>query len=204
MEQIKTVEEIEDIFRVAVFMIWNSNPEEKRNQKRIRFPWGSDIKNKQSDTTPTWKREEDVCFIYELPQDGSYNGLSDITYEIDESKRDFIEVDEHTDIHTVLFANYGPNAYECARDIRDGFKRERIREYLKGHHFFVVPPIAAIRRVPELINGQWWNRVDVTIVFNEYVRREEPIQSIESVTVTAMAVTNNGKELKKSVKSEIR
>lgn len=204
MEQIKTVEEIEDIFRVAVFMIWNSNPEEKRNQKRIRFPWGSDIKNKQSDTTPTWKREEDVCFIYELPQDGSYNGLSDITYEIDESKRDFIEVDEHTDIHMVLFANYGPNAYECARDIRDGFKRERIREYLKGHHFFVVPPIAAIRRVPELINGQWWNRVDVTIVFNEYVRREEPIQSIESVTVTAMAVTNNGKELKKSVKSEIR
>ena len=67
MEQIKTVEEIEDIFRVAVFMIWNSNPEEKQNQKRIRFPWGSDIKNKQSDTTPTWKREEDVCFIYELP-----------------------------------------------------------------------------------------------------------------------------------------
>lgn len=204
MEQIKTVEEIEDMLRVAVFMIWNSNPEEKQNQKRIRFPWGSDIKNKQSDTTPTWKREEDVCFIYELPQDGSYNGLSDITYELDESKRDFIEVDEHTDIHTVLFANYGPNAYECARDIRDGFKRERIREYLKKHHFFVVPPITAIRRVPELINGQWWNRVDVTVVFNEYVRREEPIQSIESVTVTAMAVTNNGKELKKSVKSEIR
>ncbi len=203
MEQIKTVEEIEDIFRVAVFMIWNSNPEEKQNQKRIRFPWGSDIKNKQSDTTPTWKREEDVCFIYELPQDGSYNGLSDVTYELDEQKRDFIEVDEHTDIHTVLFANYGPNAYECARDIRDGFKRERIREYLKRHHFFVVPPIAAIKRVPELINGQWWNRVDVTVIFNEYVRREEAIKSIESVTVTATTVTN-GKELIKSVKSEIR
>ena len=203
MEQIKTVEEIEDMLRVAVFMIWNSNPEEKQNQKRIRFPWGSDIKNKQSDTTPTWKREEDVCFIYELPQDGSYNGLSDVTYELDESKRDLIEVDEHTDIHTVLFANYGPNAYEYARDIRDGFKRERIREYLKRHHFFVVPPIAAIKRVPELINGQWWNRVDVTVIFNEYVRREEAIKSIESVTVTAMTVTN-GKELIKSVKSEIR
>ena len=203
MEQIKTVEEIEDRLRVAVFRIWNSNPEEKQNQKRIRFPWGSDIKNKQSDTTPTWKREEDVCFIYELPQDGSYNGLSDVTYELDESKRDFIEVDEHTDIHTVLFANYGPNAYEYARDIRDGFKRERIREYLKRHHFFVVPPIAAIKRVPELINGQWWNRVDVTVIFNEYVRREEAIKSIESVTVTAMTVTN-GKELIKSVKSEIR
>ena len=203
MEQIKTVEEIEDMLRVAVFMIWNSNPEEKQNQKRIRFPWGSDIKNKQSDTTPTWKREEDVCFIYELPQDGSYNGLSDVTYELDESKRDFIEVDEHTDIHTVLFANYGPNAYEYARDIRDGFKRERIREYLKRHHFFVVPPIAAIKRVPELINGQWWNRVDVTVIFNEYVTRAEAIKSIESVTVTPMTVTN-GKELIKSVKSEIR
>lgn len=37
MEQIKTVEEIEDIFRVAVFMIWNSNPEEKQNQKEYAF-----------------------------------------------------------------------------------------------------------------------------------------------------------------------
>lgn len=204
MEYIKTVEEIEDMFFVVLCKIWNINPEAKQTQKRIRFPWGTDFKNKQSDSTPTWKREEDVCFIYELPQDGSYNGLSDISYELDEQKRDFIEVDEHTDIHTVLFANYGPNAYERARDIRDGFKRERIREYLKRHHFFVVPPIAAIKRVPELVNGQWWNRVDVTVVFNEYVRREEAIKSIESVTVTAMAVTNNGKELKKSVKSEIR
>ena len=74
---------------------------------------------------------------------------------------------------------------------------------MKRHHFFVVPPIAAIKRVPELINGQWWNRVDVTVIFNEYVRREEAIKSIESVTVTAMTVTN-GKELIKSVKSEIR
>ena len=57
--------------------------------------------------------------------------------------------------------------------------------------------------MPELINGQWWNRVDVTVIFNEYVRREEAIKSIESVTVTAMTVTN-GKELIKSVKSEIR
>lgn len=204
MEIIKTVEEIEDIFRIAVCQIWNINPDEKQNQKRIRFPWGTDFKREQSDTAPTWKRNEDVCFIYELPQDGSYNGLSDISYELDESKRDFIEVDEHTDIYTVIFANYGPNAYEYARDIRDGFKRERIREYLKKHHFFVVPPIQAIKRVPELVNGQWWNRVDVTVVFNEYVRREEPIKSIESVTVNAITVTNNGKELKKSVKSEIR
>ena len=202
MEIVKTVEEIEDIFRIAVFQIWNQNPDTAQNQKRIRFPYGSDLKN--TDSAPTWKRQEDVCFIYELPQDGSYNGFSDISYTLDKSKRDFIEVDEHTDIHALLFVNYGPNAYECTRDIRDGFKRERIREYLKKHHFFVVPPIPAIRRVPELVNGQWWNRVDVTVVFNEYVRREEPIKSIESVTVTAMTVTNNGKELKKSVKSEVR
>jgi len=203
MEIIKTAEEIENIFRNVVFQIWHMNPDTKQNQKRIRFPWGSDIQSKQSDSVPKWKRNENICLIYELPQDGSYNSLSDISYELDKSKRDFIEVDEHTDIHTVIFANYGPNAYEYARDIRDGFKRERIREYLKKYHFFVIPPISAIKRVPELVNGQWWNRVDATVVFYEYVRREETVKSIESVSVTAMTIAN-GKELTKSVKSEVR
>ena len=69
MEILKTAEEIEDIFRMAVFQIWKMNPEQ--NQKRIRFPYGSDLKN--TDSAPAWKRNEDVCFIYELPQDGSYS-----------------------------------------------------------------------------------------------------------------------------------
>ena len=63
MEQIKTVEEIEDIFRVAVFMIWNSNPEEKQNQKRIRFPWGSDIKN-NNQTLHLHGKEKKMCVLY--------------------------------------------------------------------------------------------------------------------------------------------
>lgn len=199
MEKIKTIEQIEDIFRIALCQIWNINPESKENQKRIRFPWGTHFKN--ADTVPTWKKEEEVCFISVLPQDGSYNALSDIFYE--PQKRDFIEVDEHTDIHTVLFVNYGPHAYEYARDIRDGFKRERIREYLKRHDFFVVPPIQAIKRIPELINGQWWNRADIAVTFNEFVRREEIIKSIESVTITEIAEIN-GKEFIQNVKSEIR
>ena len=43
----------------------------------------------------------------------------------------------------------------------------------------------------------------MTVIFYEYVRREETVKSIESVSVTAMTIAN-GKELTKSVKSEIR
>ena len=52
MEIIKTAEEIENIFRNVVFQIWHMNPDTKQNQKRIRFPWGSDIQSKQSDSVP--------------------------------------------------------------------------------------------------------------------------------------------------------
>ena len=100
-----------------------------------------------------------------------------------------------------MFVNYGPNAYEFARDLRDGLNRESIKELFKKNNFFHVPDFPAIKRVPELINGQWWNRVDFTAVFYEYVRREETIKTIESVNIEATAVSK-GKELTEHVKSE--
>lgn len=199
-EFIKTIKEMEDIFRIAVLNIFQISPNSKEGQSRVRFPWGSGFENK-SGSMPVWKRDEDVCIIYELPQDDAYNRQRDISYKNHENGMDIIRIDEHTDVHYLMFVNYGPNAYEFARDLRDGLNRESIKELFKKNNFFPVPDFPAIKRVPELINGQWWNRVDFTAVFYEYVRREETIKTIENVNIEATAVSK-GKELTEHVKSE--
>lgn len=188
-EIVKSIEDLENIFRKAVLKILKINED---TQGRVRFPWGSSFSN-DNGSVPIWKRNEDVCMIYALPQDGSYNRQRDISYIPSNEDGFVIRVDEHTDIHYVVFSNYGNNAYECARAIRDGFYKEEIKEYLQLNNIYLVPDVPAIKRVPELINGQWWNRADFSAVFNEYVRLEEKMKTIEHTNVTSIAVTGNGR-----------
>ena len=126
-EVIKSIEEMENMFRVAILSILKIDIDSIGAKKRIRFPWGSSFFN-DNGSAPSWQRDEDTCVIYELPQDGSYNRQRDIYYINDEESSDLIRVDEHTDIHSVMFANYGPKAYESARDIRDGLNLPDINE----------------------------------------------------------------------------
>ena len=199
-EVIKSIEEMENMFRVAILSILKIDIDSIGAKKRIRFPWGSSFFN-DNGSAPSWQRDEDTCVIYELPRDGSYNRQRDIYYINDEESSDLIRVDEHTDIHSVMFANYGPNAYESARDIRDGLNLPDINEYFRKNNFYLVPDLPALQRVPELVNGQWWNRVDFTAVFYEYVRRESKVKTIEHVNIKATAISK-GKELTEYVKSE--
>lgn len=190
-EIIKTIEEIEDLFRVVVLTILGLDID--TNHKRVRFPWGSNLKAGIG-SAPSWNRTEDVCVIYALPQDDVYNRTRNRKYE-DRGGRDLITVDEHTDIHHMMFANYGPHAYECARDIRDGLFRDDIRRILKKSNFYMVPDVSAIKKVPDIYEGQWWNRVDFSAEFNEYVRRENTMMTIEEISIKATEVTSNGQEI---------
>ncbi len=190
-EIIKTAEEIEDLFRLVVLTILKLDP--NKNNKRVRFPWGSNLKAGIG-SAPAWKKEEDVCLIYELPQDDGYNRRRNRSYA-DQGGRDLIAVDEHTDVHYFNFVNYGPNAYEFARDIRDGLFLDETRRLLSKNNFYLVTDVPAIKRIPELWNGEWWNRADISAIFNEYVRRESTMMVIEKVPLTVTEVTSRGHTL---------
>jgi hypothetical protein len=92
-----------------------------------------------------------------------------------------IRLDEHTNVHNMIFANYGPNAYECARNIRNGLFRDEIRIMLKKNHFALITDIPAPRRVPELFEGEWWNRVDINAHFNEFERLESEQRTVRRI-----------------------
>jgi len=189
-EIVKTITEIEDLFREVVCMIFGITPDE--NHKRIRFPWGSALDTLWGPTSvPDWQRNEDVCFIYALPMDDTYNRQRD-RRNVDRGGRDLVAIDEHTDVHNMLFVNYGPNAYGYARKIRDGLFLDDVRRLLRRNHFYLVPNIPAPRRAPELVNGEWWNRVDVNVPFNQFVRLESVMTTIEKVDVRIAAAGDGG------------
>jgi len=190
-EVTKTVEEMEDIFRLAILKIFELDPSAKKNQGRVRFPWGSRLGEQDNDLAPITKNDKgkEICVVTIIPRDDSYNRQRHRRHE-DRGGRDLVLVDEHTDVHEVTFCNYGKYAYENARKIRDGLFTPDLRRFLKQNNFALVTDVPAIRRVPELLNNEWWNRCDFTAVFNEYVRLESIAGTIEHVNITVKAVIN--------------
>ena len=186
---IKTIEEIENIFREVVMIILKLDS--NKNHTRVRFPWGSNLSSDTNSTVASWKRGEDVCFIYVLPQDDLYNRQKNLRY-VDRGGKDLVEIEEYTDVHHVNFVNYGANAYECARAIRDGLFSHEIRRFLKKNDFALIADIPAIRRIPELIQGEWHNRADISASFNEFVRRESEMPVIEEIRINTKNTDKNG------------
>jgi len=180
--------EIEDIFREVVCTIFGLGPES--NHDRIRFPWGSDLLTGVG-SAPDWDHMADVCFIYALPHDDAYNRQRN-RRNVYRDGPDMVQLDEHTDVHNILFVNYGPNAYECARGIRDGLFRNDIRAMLKGNRFSIVTDVPAPRRIPELYDGEWWNRVDLNATFYEFVRLESPMRTIRKIRFDISFPTRTG------------
>ena len=188
-EIIKTIDGIEDIFREVVLMILKLDPNE--NHERVRFPWGSNLSSETNSSAPSWNKGEDICFIYVLPQDDFYNRQRNRRY-VDRGGRDLVEIEEYTDVHHVNFVNYGPSAYECARAIRDGLFAHEVRRFLRKNDFSLVTDVPAIRRLPELVQGEWHNRADISASFNEFVRRESEMPIIEEISLHVQNTNKNG------------
>jgi len=184
----KSVTEMEDMLAEVVCMIWGINKETING--RIRVIWGSNVDTK-SMSSPNLKTTEDICYIHVMPEDDAYNRQRHIQF-VHLGGENMAAVDEHTDVHNILFVNYGNNAYDCARKIRNGLYRDDIRRFLRINRFPLVTDTPAIRRVPELVNGNWVNRVDVSAKFNQYVRLITEIGTIEQVGVTPVTDGENG------------
>jgi len=173
-----SITQIEDMFRSIVCRLLGVDADDGG---RVRFVWGSDV-DRNSKSAPNLATTQDVCYIQITPQDDNFNRLRTIRY-IDMGGVDLTAIDEHTDVHSVLFINYGTNAYDNARRIRNGLYSNDVRRTLRLNNFALVTDAPAIRRVPEIVNANWINRVDVSATFNQFVRLVGVMETIERVGV---------------------
>jgi hypothetical protein len=132
--------------------------------------------------SPAWKQQEDVCFLKCIEIDDPINKQRDVKFQkIDEETAN--KQTGYTTVFAISFTVYGPNSYENCRKIKDSLFSENNRFVLAAKQLFVVPDFKPPARIPELFQGNWWERVDLTINFNNLVLINENVNYIKTAEV---------------------
>lgn len=97
-----------------------------------------------------------------------------------------VGADEQLSVHrhetiTFLSSFYGPNASEYASRFRDGVAVGQNRWFLDSNGMG-VQSIGSISRVPTLLNQQWQNRVDFTLLLRRHTIRTYPLTTVTEST----------------------
>lgn len=132
---------------------------------------------------PAWGITEDICFIRATPADTPFSQARD---SID-TPNDGVSLTKQTaytqpwDLH---FCLYGPNCADRARLIVSALSLDWAHDALAQLGIYVVPRWNRPTYAPEVFQGQWWPRADVTLQFNELVQ-----ESLIAPTALGIEVT---------------
>lgn len=146
---------------------------------RVRVSW-------PTAGAPAWGIDEDIIFLQATEADGSYNRQRDVrTLPYSEHQCDYES--RYTRIINVAWVLYGPNSFSDAQALRDYAFHPLQHSAWWVKNLFLIPDMVAPRRVPEIFQGRWWERVDLAMQFNELIVRNVAINYIESAEVTIRA-----------------
>jgi len=177
-DQILKLKDLEDFFADITYKIIGLDPTLVTNKGKVRLAW-------PVSGAPSWKITDDIVFLRVTPIDDKLERTLSIIY--DTNSIDNINLNKetgYTRVHKVDFTLYGPNSYDNADLIRftllepNSYKKE-----FKNKNLFVIPDIPMPTRLPELYNGQWWERTDFSASFNEAVIRRTLVPFIESAEI---------------------
>jgi len=167
---IRTVVEFEDIMQPLIVSIlgWSLTP------NNVRIGW-------QTEGAPAFKITDNMIFLTASPIDNRINREHNILLE--ESSPDLLMTKGYTRIMELSVVAYGSNALLNLDKIIFGMFSDSVRASLKQNDIYLVPDVAAPRRLPELFQAQWWERADMKLQFSELLTDETNINVVRSVHV---------------------
>jgi hypothetical protein len=160
-----------------------AGPAPNPNFYGVRIGW-------QQQGQPFCQVNEDVIALRCYEVDDEYNRIRDNPYL---NQPTFTEVWNYTRVWEGYWTIYGPNSFDNARLIRSSLFRQYIHDQFASAELYWIPSPAAPMRIPELQDGQWWERVDFKARFNEFVTEAYPSQSVISSEV--VLYDNYGNEI---------
>lgn len=183
-DQFLTRKQLESLFWRVTIQMLDLDPDLPKNAGSVRNSW-------QTCGAPAWKIDENVTFIRIGEQDDDFNILRDTVYQgLD---KDFAqEVTAYTRVLRVHWVIYGPDSFDNAFRIRNRLYNAQFRQPLADKQIYLIPRIAAPRRMPELFNGQWWERTDLFANFNELVRSDTTVPYLKSAEVIVKSSPESG------------
>lgn len=174
MELVKNIAEFESLMWAELMDILGHDA--KTIPPPVRRFW-------PTDGGPDWKITDNVVFMQ------CTEAAEDIMQPIDErwqsEGRDFLRESASTRTIQLRLNAYGPACYESLLKLRLELLRGRPK--LKKQKIYIIPGKDSIQYAPELFQGRWWKRADLTLYFNVLISVKSIVKAIEEVNVTIKA-----------------
>lgn len=174
MELVKNIAEFESLMWAELMDILGHDA--KTIPPPVRRSW-------PTDGGPDWKITDNVVFMQ------CTEAAEDIMQPIDErwqsEGRDFLRESASTRTIQLRLNAYGPACYESLLKLRLELLRGRPK--LKKQKNYIIPSKDSIQYAPELFQGRWWKRADLTLYFNVLISVKSIVKAIEEVNVTIKA-----------------
>lgn len=135
---------------------------------------------------PGWGSNENITFIRVTESDDRINRQrEDKLTESEDNPLMLNEEMSYTRVISLFIIFYGPNSWNNAQTVRDYIFRDSssYRMDLAKDKIYPIPDIVAPRRAPEPFVGQWYQRVDLEIRFNENVKKNADVNTIGVVPI---------------------
>lgn len=97
-----------------------------------------------------------------------------------------------TRIWDVRLTAYGPNSHSNLDRIRSGVLTLQSSRMLTPKDIYIVPTVPVIHRSPEIFGGQWYERADMTLRYNELYVFEEYVGRIDEVNIIPVGNIKGG------------
>lgn len=179
---IRSISEFEDIIQPLFVRAlgWDISSPDKSND--VRIGW-------QTEGAPAFGVNDNVVFITAVPVDNQINRQHDILLE--NSSSDLLQTKGFTRVMAINVIAYGSDCVSNLLTIKMAMFDDDYRYELAAEKIYLVTDVEEARRTPENFQGQWWERADMQLKFNELIIIEKQINSVDSVEVEANQENND-------------
>lgn len=131
---------------------------------------------------PDWRITDNVVFLNLSQRDDDYARQQDSIYSPEDGT--VIRRGVRTRVWDLHVKAYGPRSFDIATAMQDGVFDLSTKRLLNPKYIFLVPYLARAVQANEIFAGQWWERWDTTLTFNERHIPKEDVGHIEKVPIT--------------------
>ena len=138
------------------------------------------------DGAPDWTIDDNIVFLNLNARDDDYGKQRDSIYKTEQGTA--VKKTVRTRVWDLTVNAYGPQAYEMTVAMQDGVFLQSVKRYLAQYGIYLVPLMQTQVQSSEIFAGQWWERWNITLTFNESYSTSEDAGSIETVSIRAEAL----------------
>ena len=134
---------------------------------------------------PDWTVKDNIVFLNLSPRDDDWSRQRDTIYKAGTGTT--LKRSLRTRVWDLEVNAYGPRSYEMATAMKDGVFREKIHSYLRKQDIYLVPWMQFPVQSNEIFAGQWWERWNIQLTFNERYDITEDVGYYDKVTIIPKA-----------------